>query len=430
MVAVVPETATVVERRKAVIAAVVGNALEWYDFGVYGYFVLIISQLFFPAEDPLVSRILTFAVFGIGFVMRPAGSIIFGIYSDRAGRRKSLGAVIFLMAFSTFAIGLLPTYSQVGPAAPILLVCIRLLQGLSAGGEGGSSSTYLVEYAPKGQRGFIGSFQQATVGAGFLLGSLSAAILAQLLSHDEMTAWGWRIPFLLGGVYGVFGAYLRWRLSDTPKFTEIEEQGDTSSRPFLEAITKYPTETLTVFGLTLHFTVAYYIVIVFLPQHIVSVAGLTPANAQWISVSSLVVFVVIIPLWGALSDKIGRKIFLQVSTLGYVLLAYPLFMMATSGSSTLALIAQLTFVVILSAFAGPAPATFSEMFPTRVRCTAQSIGNNLAVAIFGGFAPLISTSLIKITGDNLAPSYYLMAAAAVSFLVSLRLTETAFSELK
>ena len=226
------------------------------------------------------------------------------------------------------------------------------------------------------------------------------------------------------------GAYLRWRLSDTPKFTEIEEQGDTSSRPFLEAITKYPTETLTVFGLTLHFTVAYYIVIVFLTQHIVSVAGLTPANAQWISVSGLVVFVVIIPLWGALSDKIGRKIFLQVSTLGYVLLAYPLFMMATSGSSTLALIAQLTFVVLLSAFAGPAPATFSEMFPTRVRCTAQSIGNNLAVAIFGGFAPLISTWLIKITGDNLAPSYYLMAAAAVSFLVSLRLKETAFSELK
>src|SRR5581483_9867334 len=172
------------QRRKAIIAGVMGNVLEWYDFGVYGYLVSVISQLFFPAGDRIVSLLLTFAVFGVGFVMRPVGSILFGIYGDRLGRRKALSAVIFLMAFSTLAIGLLPTYQQVGLLAPILLVAARLLQGLSAGGEWGGSTAYIVEFAPEGRRGFIGSWQQVSVGGGFLLGSLSAAFINQVMDHS------------------------------------------------------------------------------------------------------------------------------------------------------------------------------------------------------------------------------------------------------
>src|SRR3984893_7260867 len=208
--------------RKAITAGVIGNVLEWYDFGVYGYLVPTISQLFFPSGDPVVSLLSTFAVFGVGFVMRPVGSVLFGIYGDRHGRRTALYARIFLMAFSTVAIGLLPTYAQAGVLAPILLVVFRLLQGLSAGGEWGGSTSYIVEYAPEGRRGFTGSWQQVSVGSGFLLGSLSAALLSSALSPEAFISWGWRVPFLLGILVGILGAYLRWRLKDTPKFTEIE----------------------------------------------------------------------------------------------------------------------------------------------------------------------------------------------------------------
>src|SRR5262249_7737018 len=196
------------------------------NFGVYGYLATTMSQLFFPGEDKTISLLKAFAVFGVGFVMRPAGSVLFGVYGDRFGRRLALSAVIFLMAFSTVAIGLLPTYAEAGVLAPILLVAFRLLQGLSAGGEWGGSTSYIVEYAPEGPRGFIGSWQQVSVGSGFLLGSLSAALLSSSLSPDAFISWGWRVPFLLGILVGVLGAYLRWRLNDTPKFTEIAQHGE------------------------------------------------------------------------------------------------------------------------------------------------------------------------------------------------------------
>ena len=418
------------QRGRAVVAGVIGNVLEWFDFGVYAYFVPVISQLFFPANDKLSSLLLTFAVFGVGFVMRPVGSILFGIYGDRFGRRKALSAVIFLMAFSTLAIGLLPTHQQVGVLAPILLVVIRLLQGLSAGGEWGGSTAYLVEYAPEGRRGYIGSWQQVSVGGGFLLGSLSAAFINEVMSHDAVMSWGWRIPFILGIVVGLLGAYLRWRLSDTPKYTELEEHHGVSKAPFVEAVTTYWRETLTVFGLTLHNTVAYYIPIVYMTSYIISQAHLSPSSALWIGTACLTVFVILIPIWGALSDRIGRKPFLLLSSGGYIVLSYPLFMMASSGSFVLAFLAQLTMIVFLSFFSGACPATYSEIFPTKVRYTALSIGYNIAVAIFGGFAPFIATWLIKVTGSNLAPSYYLIAAAVITFVVVLRIKETAFSPLK
>ena len=222
------------EYRKAITAGVIGNVLEWYDFGVYGYLVPTISALFFPGGDPLVSLLSTFAVFGVGFVMRPVGSILFGVYGDKHGRRKALSAVIFVMAIATFAMGLLPTYAQAGVIAPALLVIVRLFQGLSVGGEFGGSTAYIVEFAPPGRRGFLGSFQLVGVAGGFLLGSLSDA---------DRLAWGWRVPFLLGIAVGIVGWYLRWRLDDTPKFTEIEEQGAVAKAPLTEAFRDHPWET-------------------------------------------------------------------------------------------------------------------------------------------------------------------------------------------
>jgi MFS transporter, MHS family, proline/betaine transporter len=416
--------------REAVIAGVIGNALEWYDFAVYGYFVSTISKLFFPSTDPIASLLATYLVFGVGFVMRPVGSILFGIYGDRHGRRKALSAVIFLMALSTLAIGLLPTYAEAGVLAPILLVAARLLQGLSAGGEWGGSTAYIVEYAPEGRRGFIGSWQQFSVGSGFLLGSLSGTVLSFALSSEALTSWGWRVPFLLGIVVGGVGAYLRWRLPDTPKFVEIEEHHEVAHAPFREAIEKYPRETLTAFGITLHNTVAYYISLLYMTGYFITVAKLPQPTAQLIGTVCLAIFVTLIPFTGMLSDRIGRRPLLMASCIGYAVLSYPLFVMGSSGIVSLAFLAQFLMIAFQSLYAGPCPAAYAELFPTRVRYTALSIGYNIAVAIFGGFAPFIATWLIQKTGNPLAPAFYVIAAAVITFVILTRIRETAFEPLK
>src|SRR5215469_10701232 len=232
------------------------------------------------------------------------------------------------------------------------------------------------------------------------------------------------------GVYGYLATTMSQLFKDTPKFTEIEQHGEVAKAPLIEAFTRYRRETLTIFGLTLHNTVAYYIPIIYMTSYIVSVAKLAPSSALWIGTSCLVVFVILIPIWGALSDRIGRKPLLLASSGGYVVLAYPLFMMASSGNVALALLAQMTMIVLLSFFSGACPAAYSEILPTRVRYTALSIGYNIAVAVFGGFAPFIATWLIGVTGNNLAPSFYLIAAATITFFVVLKITETAYRPLR
>jgi MHS family proline/betaine transporter-like MFS transporter len=416
--------------RKAITAGVVGNVLEWYDFGVYGYLVSTLAQLFFPSGDPVVSLLSAFAVFGVGFVMRPVGSILFGIYGDRRGRRKALSAVVFVMALATFAMGLLPTYAAAGVLAPVLLVVVRLFQGLSAGGEWGGSTAYIVEFAPAGRRGFFGSWQLVGVGGGFLLGSLTAALLTAALPAADRLAWGWRLPFLFGIVVGLVGAYLRWRLSDTPKYTEIAEQGAVAAAPLGEALTRYPRETLLGFGVTLHNTVAYYIALVYMTSFMTSAGKLAHGTALWIGTLCLAVFVVLMPVMGRLSDRIGRRPLLIFSCVGYALLGYPFFLMASAGNTALALAAQLLMILLYAPYAGACPAYYAEIFPTRVRYTALSVGYNIAVAIFGGFAPFIATFLVRVTGSNRAPAAYVIIAALVTLAVLLRTRETAFTPLR
>jgi MFS transporter, MHS family, proline/betaine transporter len=415
--------------RTAIVAGIIGNVLEWYDFAVYGFFVPVISHLFFPAQTPIVSLLLTFSVFGVGFAMRPIGSIVFGVYGDRHGRRKALSAVVTLMALATLAVGLLPTYAQVGLLAPLLLVLARLAQGLSSGGEWGGAAAYLVEFAPPGQRGFIGSWQQASVGCGFLLGALSAAFLTSVLSPDALMAWGWRLPFLAGIILGGVGAYMRLRLDDTPKYVELENRDKVTAAPLREAFTTYRKQTLLAFGLTLHNAVAYYVVLVYMSTYLTTVVKLPRSTALWIGAVSLAIFVVLTPLMGRLSDRVGRRPMFIVSCAGYLVLAYPLFMMAASASVGLAFLAELILVVLLAVYAGAGPALYAELFPTRVRYTALSVGYNIPVAIFGGFAPFIATGLIKLTGSILSPAIYVMIASAVTLVTMMWVRETAFKEL-
>jgi MFS transporter, MHS family, proline/betaine transporter len=421
--------ATGADYHRAIAAGTIGNVLEWYDFGVYGYLVPTLSALFFPAGDPTVSLLLTFAVFGVGFVMRPIGSIIFGVYGDRYGRRKALSAVIFLMGASTFVIGLLPTYSQVGILAPILLVAIRLVQGLSAGGEWAGSTAYIVEFAPEGRRGFLGSWQQVGVGGGFLLGSLIAALLNNALDKDVLLDWGWRLPFLAGISIATVGAYLRWRLDDTPKYLELEDTHDVAAAPFAETFREHTRDIFLAFFITLHNTAAYYIALVYMNGYMTTVGGLARTTALWVSTLCLAIFVSLLPVAGWLSDRVGRKPLLITSCVGYIILGYPFFLMAGSGNAGLAFLAMLLMVILLASYSGAAVAFYAEIFPTRVRYTALSMPYNVAVAVFGGFAPFIATFLIQLTGIKQAPAFYVIAAAIVTLSVLLKTRERAFEPL-
>ena len=418
------------EYRKAITAGVIGNVLEWYDFGVYGYLVPTLSGLFFPNTDPTASLLSTFAVFGVGFLMRPVGSIVFGIYGDRYGRRAALSAVIFVMAAATFLMGCLPTYAQAGVLGPALMVVVRLFQGLSAGGEWGGSTSYIVEFAPQSRRGFFGSWQLVGVGGGFLLGSLTAALLNAVLPEADKLSWGWRLPFLFGITVGIVGGYLRWRLSDTPKFTELEEKHAVAQAPLAEAFREYPRETFLGFGTTLHNTVAYYIPLVYMNSYMVNVGKLPQATALWIGTFCLALFVALMPLMGWLSDRIGRRPMLIFSCAGYIVLGYPFFLMSSSGNVGLTLLSQILMILFYVPYAGTCPAFYAEIFPTRVRYTALSIGYNIAVAIFGGFAPFIATFLVRETGNAHAPAIYVIAAAIVTGIILLRVRETAFEPLR
>jgi MFS transporter, MHS family, proline/betaine transporter len=410
----------------AIWAASIGNLLEWFDFGVYAYLATLIAAKFFPSNDPTASLLATFAAYGVGFLARPMGGIIIGRLGDTRGRKAALVLTIFMMALGTVGIGLLPTYESIGIWAPILLVTLRIIQGIAAGGEWGISTAFIIEWSPPARRGFFGSFQQVSTAGGSLLGSATAAILTSSLSPSTMLDWGWRVPFLLGAVLLIVGIYLRQNAEETPSF-QVSRQV-TADEP---AISGAPLGALA-FGFTIFWTVAYYTLLAWMPTFTQKYAGLTPSQALWSNTIGLIAMVIAIPVWGALSDRIGRRPLLMASTLGIGILAWPVFsLMIESRSLAVVLTIQILFGVLLALYSGPGPAAISEIFPTHLRSTWMTAGYALAVAVFGGFAPFIATWLISATGSPLSPTYcYLAPAALISFLVLLRLKETSGTELR
>ena len=416
-----------VQVRDAVGAAVIGNVLEWYDFAVYAYLAAVIGKNFFLGSD--VTQLLSaFAVFGVGFVVRPLGGIVIGWIGDKKGRKVSLLLTIFLMAAGTVLIGIIPGYSTIGVLAPALIVLARLMQGFSAGGEWGGSTAFIVEWAPAERRGLFGSFQQSSVAAGLLLGSGDAALTNTLLSPAAVESWGWRIPFLLGGLILPVGVYMRRRVGETPIYRRSrEETGAVAPAD--------PTSNLVLaaraFGFTILWTVSYYIMLSYMPTFTQKYAHLSHAEALWSNTIGLLVLVAAVPLMGRLSDRYGRKPLLIACCVSFILLPYPLFLLMLSGAGLGTIVAiQILFGLMIALFSGPGPAAIAEIFPTRVRSTWMSTGYSLAVAIFGGFAPYIATKLIELTGSPISPTYYLIAAAIVSTLVILRLRETAHEALR
>ncbi|MBA4494324.1 MFS transporter [Paenactinomyces guangxiensis] len=424
------QTISPAQAKKAVIAGTFGNIMEWYDWAIYGYFAPVIGQLFFPATDALASLLLSFAVFAVGFIMRPLGALFFGPYSDRVGRKKALSLAVILMGISTFVMGILPTYEQIGILAPILLVIARLVQGLSAGGEWGSGTSFIVEYAPESKRGFYGSWQQFSTGAGLLVGSVVATVFTTIFSPQELSAWGWRIPFLLGIIVGIVGLYLRMRIDETPKYKEIAKDTKVSKKPLLDTLKNHPKEILIAIGFTIHWTVSYYLLLTYMPTYISKVVNLPMSLSLLSNVIVITFFISLVPVMGWLSDRLGRKPVLISSTIGFALLSYPLFSLIEHSSFVIILLSQMLLAIFEAAYSGPGPAAIAEVFPTKIRASALSVGYNISVAAFGGTAPFIATYLISATGDNTSPTYYVIACAVISMLVLFGIKETYKEPLK
>jgi MHS family proline/betaine transporter-like MFS transporter len=414
------------QTRRAVSAAVIGNVLEWYDFSVYAFVAVIIARKFFPQGDEVTALLSTFLAYGLGFVARPLGGIVLGAVGDTHGRKTALLITIALMAIGTVLVGVLPTYSAIGIVAPLLLVVARLMQGFSAGGEWGSSTAYIVEWAPADRRGFFGSFQQTSVVAGLLLGSAVAATFNTLLTPEQMDAWGWRVPFLLGGILGPVGLWMRRTIDETPAYMKAKA----APAPAAAATASPWVMAARAFGFTIVWTVCFYILLSYMPTYTQKYVKISASAALWANTIGLFVLMVCIPIMGALSDKFGRKPLLLTCCLAYIVLPYPIFNFLVSGASyTQLVMVQILFAILISMFSGAGPAAIAEMFPTRARSTWMTSGYALAVAIFGGFAPFISVYLIDRFASPLAHTFYLIAAAIVSTIVIAMMRETAHEPL-
>jgi len=425
-----PRDADPAEVRKAVRGAAIGNTVEWYDFAIYSTLATYIADQFFPSGDETAALLSTFAVFAAAFFMRPLGGFFFGPLGDRIGRQRVLALVILLMSGSTFLIGLVPSYDSIGVFAPLLLLLLRCVQGFSAGGEYGSGACYLAEFAPDKHRGFVVSFLVWSVVVGFLLGSLTVTGLETLLSEPAMNSYGWRIPFLIAGVLGVIGLYIRLRLGDTPEFETLRDEGEVSSSPLKEAFTTSWRPILQIAGLVVIHNVGFYIVFTYLPTYFTKTLEFTKTNAFVSIIIASTVAIILIPPLGALSDRIGRKPLLIAGAVGFAVFAYPLFMLLNTGSLPAAIAAHAALAAIESVFVSASLAAGAELFATRVRSSGYSVGYNVSVAIFGGTAPYVATWLVAETGNELAPAFYVIAAAIITLATIMTMRETAAQPLR
>lgn len=401
--------------KKAIVAAATGNALEWYDFGVYVYIATTMAAVFYPAHSH--ELLLAFGTFGVGYLVRPLGSIVIGHVGDRVGRRAALSITVIGMGAATFLVGVLPTYAAVGIAAPILLTILRLVQGFAAGGEWGGSAVFMVEHARPERRGFVGSWQQFTVALGFLMGSGMSALLTNTLSSAQMASFGWRIPFLVGIVLGAVGLYTRLRVDETPEFRALESAGGVERAPLAKLRLHIPG-MLRVVGFTAMWSVMFTFTLNYTPTYLQQIGF--DASFSLIVATIVNSFVcALIPFMGLLSDSIGRRGFVLGVAVVIALAAYPLFWVLQSAGTSGAIIIVLSLGLLLSVISGCGPAFLAGLFPTNVRYAALSVPYNIAAAVFAGFTPFIVTLLITTTGSNLAVTYYVIGASIVGFVAVL-----------
>jgi MFS family permease len=402
--------------RNSIWSAILGNAYEWYDFALYGYFSPIIAHLFFPSGNRTTSLILTFAVFATGFLFRPFGAIIFGHIGDRFGRKRALMFSTLLMALPTTLMGVLPTYQQIGLLAPIMLVILRLLQGMAVSGELSGAAAYLIEHARYDKRGLAGSLVMSSVYAGQLLGSLVGLIVSWSFAPEILHAWGWRIPFLFSLLLGLFIFILRIYSPETPKFKTNRRVEKVCVAPIKITFQKYRRNVITIIGFICVAAVSGYILIGFLPAYFVEHMHFSLHEALLLNTVGMTVVMTVTPLIGFWSDRVGRKTFLVAGTLGFIVSAYPMFWLFAQQSLPLAMIGEIFYAINLACLNGSTTATMAEMFPTNVRQSGTGIAFNISLAIFGGTAPLVAEYAVDLFNTYYAAAGYLVACAIFSLL--------------
>lgn len=410
-------------RTTQIVAAVIGNALEWYDFVVYGFLTVIISRLFFPADSEYASLLFTMATFGVGFFMRPVGGILIGMYADRKGRKAALQLIIGLMTLSMAMIALAPPYAAIGIAAPLLILMARLLQGFATGGEFASATSFLVESAPADKRGFYGSLQMVGQSLAALGGAVAGALVTRALAPEQLDSWGWRLPFLFGLLIGPVGIWIRRYLDETEEFLKATQSAE-SRLPLGKLLAMNTRAVLTTFGMVVSGTISYYVVLVYMPTFARTQLNIPLADAFVAQVIGLLCLTGVIPIFGVLSDRIGRKPILVTALILYLVGLYPLFrwLHAHPTLTNLAIV-QATLCTMVGMYFGPISTALAEQFPVRMRSTGLAIAYNIAVMMFGGFAQFIVTWLIRETGSPIAPAFYVMAGAVAGLVASVFLVE-------
>ncbi|WP_330280433.1 MULTISPECIES: MFS transporter [unclassified Streptomyces] len=415
---------------RAVVSGSIGNLLEQYDNLVYAYSTVYLSAAFFSSGGSVSSLLSTFAVFAVGFLARPLGTVFFGHIGDKMGRRPALLASVILMGAATVLIGLLPGYRTIGVAAPVLLVVLRLFQGFAVAGEWAGSAAMLVEYATPRARGRYGSLNQVSTAAGFLVAAGVVALNSLFWSEQGMREFGWRVPFLVGAVTAVVALLLRFGLEDTPAFREQEAAGETSASPLRLALRTQKGAMARGFFFTVSWTVAYFFFLTYLPTHLRQEAGIAPGIVEASNIVGLVVLTVAIFGFGVLSDRIGRKPLLLIGSGGLVLLSFPAMLVFQTGNTAGVFLGQILIGLIIAAFSGPGPAALAELFPTNVRYSALGIGYNFSVMAFGGTAGFIATLIVDSTGNAVLVALLPTIAALITFVTVCRMPETYRTELK
>ena len=402
-----------VTRRRDVLAATIGNSLEWYDFLIYGFLAVTIAKLFFPTENELTSVLLSVGTFGAAAIIRPIAGVVLGIYADRVGRKAALTLTIFTMGLGTGLIVVAPIYASIGIWAPVLLVTARLLQGFACGGEPGGATAILVENAPDGSRGLYASWQTASQAAGVLLGAMVTMLVSLSMTQAQLEAWGWRLPFAFGLLIVPVGFYVRSKLKEPDAFLRARTKAPIFS--FMWMLLGERRALFTAIGIAVLYLACAYVLFVYMPTFAVRQLRLPFLQALIATTLASAVLFVCSPVIAAISDRYGRKPLLVVGASAFAILTYPAFILITSEPSLLKLAAvQSGFAVAMAAYAGPAISVYAELFPTRLRSTAVSLVYSVAVVLVGGFAPLIVTWLIAATGNPSAPAFYVIGAAAVS----------------
>jgi MHS family alpha-ketoglutarate permease-like MFS transporter len=417
------------KQRRAVVAGAVGNTVEWVDWAVYSAFAPIFASQFFPKADKTADLLATLAVFAVGFGMRPIGAAVLGAYADRRGRKAGMTLTISMMAAAALLVAVCPPYSAIGVAAPTVLVIARLVQGFSAGGEFGTSSAFLIESAAPNRRGFIGSWQQVSVGAGTLIASLLGTLLTSTLSDRALTTWGWRAAFAVGGLLGLIGLWLRSAVEETDAFTDMAERrdGESRPRPLRDMVAKHPRAALRVIGITIAGTLLYYIWVSYMPGYAHAAEGVPLSRAFLANTLAIIVFLVMLPFGGMLSDRFGRKPTMVIFAAGFLLLSWPSFQLIGGGFWSLLLV-ELVGMVFLVGYSANCAVVMAEQFPAEVRSTGIGLPYAIAVAIFGGTAPYITTWM-SANGHRDNIWIYTAIAAVIGVVVYATMPETKGKEI-